>query len=214
MSSGNVNSFEVIEVMIVSKSAFSNDVLPGPPGNSVSPVNSSGVSAERERDRSGGVAGVVDCVQPEAADLDHLGVVDEDVVADLAEHGSVERRDGDLVAGLAHGGDRLDVIPVTVGFEHSLDAETLAQLEELFVLVGGVEQHRFARREAAHDEHVVLIRPDHHLVDLDVSVRPVQRFRSSHRPSLAARPRDPIARRVARGECCRRLSGRLQVTAR
>jgi hypothetical protein len=38
-----VNSFVVIESMIVPKSASSNLVLPGPPGNSVSPVNSSGV---------------------------------------------------------------------------------------------------------------------------------------------------------------------------
>ncbi len=42
--SGNVNSRESIERMIVSKSASSKLVLPGPPGNSVSPVNRSGVS--------------------------------------------------------------------------------------------------------------------------------------------------------------------------
>jgi len=48
------------------------------------------------------------------------------------------------------------------------------------VFVRGVEQHRFTCCETAHDEHVVLVRADHHLVDLDVGVRPVQRVGSNH----------------------------------
>ncbi len=43
VASGNVNSRSSIERMIVGKSASWNLCCPGPPGNSVSPVNSSGV---------------------------------------------------------------------------------------------------------------------------------------------------------------------------
>ena len=46
--SGNVNSRVSIDWMIVAKSPPSKLVLPGPPGNSVSPVNSSGVPAHVE----------------------------------------------------------------------------------------------------------------------------------------------------------------------
>ena len=41
--SGNVSKRDEIDSMIVSKSASSNFVLPGPTGNRVSQVNSSGV---------------------------------------------------------------------------------------------------------------------------------------------------------------------------
>ena len=43
--SNRPNSRRSIDSMMVPKSAFSNDVLPGPPGNRVSPVKSSGVPA-------------------------------------------------------------------------------------------------------------------------------------------------------------------------
>ncbi len=74
---------------------------------------------------------------------------------------------------------------MAVRLEHSFHAESLAQLEQLLVLVGGVEQHRLAGLAAAHDEHVVLVRPDHHLVDLGIGVRPVERVGSRHAHSLA-----------------------------
>ena len=80
---------------------------------------------EFERDRARGVSGVVDRIHPQLAELDHLGVVEEHVVADIAEHRRVELRDRDLVAGLAHRGDGLDVIPVAVGLEHPRDIESL-----------------------------------------------------------------------------------------
>ena len=124
-------------------------------------------------------------MEPEAADFDHFGVVDEHVVADLLQHRRVERGDGDLVARLAHGRHRLDVVPVPVRLEHPLHAEALAQVEELLVLVGGVEENRLTGRETAHHEHVVLVRPDHHLVHLGIGVRPVERVGSRHSHSLA-----------------------------
>ena len=71
--------------MIVSKSPPSNDVLPGPPGNSVSPVNSSGVSRTWNEIEPGVWPGRVDRVEAQPADLDHLGVVEEHVVADVAQ---------------------------------------------------------------------------------------------------------------------------------
>ena len=74
---------------------------------------------------------------------------------------------------------------MAVGLEHPAHAERLAQLEQLLVLVGGVDEHRVAGLLAAHDEHVVLVRPDDDLVDLGVGVRPVQRVGgSSHVTSL------------------------------
>ena len=46
----------------------------------------------------------------------------------------------------------------------------LAQLEQLLVLVGGVDQHGVAGRLAAQHEHVVVVRADDELVDLDLVV--------------------------------------------
>jgi hypothetical protein len=63
---------------------------------------------------------------------------------------------------------------VAVRLQDALDAEALTQLEQLLVFVGGVEEDRLARGAASDHEHVVLVRPDHHLVDLDVGVAPVQ----------------------------------------
>ena len=82
---------------------------------------------------------VVDCVQPEFADLNHLGVIEKHVIADVREHRRVEFGDGDFVAGLAHCWDGLDVVPVAVGFEHSLHTKCVAEFEELFVFVGCIE---------------------------------------------------------------------------
>ncbi len=70
--------------------------------------------------------------------------------------------------GVAHLGDGLDVVEVAVGGEDPAHARGLRDLEQQFVLVGRVEQHRLAGRLVAQDEHVVLVRPDDELVDADV----------------------------------------------
>ena len=90
---GNVNRRSSIERMIVSKSASGNEVLPGPPGNRVSPREQQRRALDVERHRAGGVAGVVDRVQSQVPDLDDLGVVDEHVVADVGQLGGVEAGD-------------------------------------------------------------------------------------------------------------------------
>ncbi len=92
VSAGNVNSLSSIELDDRGEVAALELGAPGPPGNSVSPVNSRGVPSTRERDRARRVAGVVDRVQPQPSDLDHLGVVEEHVVADVFQHRGVERR--------------------------------------------------------------------------------------------------------------------------
>jgi len=50
----------------------------------------------------------------------------------------------DLVAGVAHRRDGLDVVQVAVGLEDLAHVEALAQLQEPFVFVGCVEQDRLA----------------------------------------------------------------------
>ena len=118
--------------------------------------------------------GVVDRVEAEVADLDHLGVVEEHVVADVLQHRRVGGGDRHLVARLAERRHRLDVVPVAVRLEDAADIETPAQLEQLLVLVGRVDEHRVAGVAAADHEHVVVVRPDDQLVNLEVGVRPVQ----------------------------------------
>ena len=170
--SGNVNRRLVIDSMIVSKSASSNDVLPGPAREQRVAAEQQRRALDVERDRTRRVPGVVDRVEAQPPDVDHLGVVDEHVVADVGQLGGVELGDGHLVAGLADRRHRLDVVPVAVRLEHPPHAEALAQLEQLLVLVGGVDQRRFTGAAAAHDEHVVLVRADDDPVHLDVGVRP------------------------------------------
>ena len=111
-------------------------------------------------------------VDPEPSDLDDR-LVFEDVVV-RRQHRRVLGGDADLVARVADGGHRLDVVPVAVRFEHRAYAERLAQLEQLLVFVGGVEQHRLARLVAADHEHVVVHRADHVAVDLHATVGPME----------------------------------------
>ncbi len=82
----------------------------------------------------------------------------------------VERGGGDLVAGFEERGDCLDVGPVPVRFEYSLNAQCVAEFEELFVFVGSIEQYPLAGGLAADDEHVVLVGPDDDLVHFGVGV--------------------------------------------
>ena len=80
-------------------------------------------------------------------------------------------------------GHGLDVVPVAVGLQHPAHAEALGQLEQLLVLVGGVEQHGVAGLLAAQHEHVVLVGPDDDLVDLEAAVVDVQRHATSLPPA-------------------------------
>ena len=58
MSAGSVNRRRSIDSMIVSKLAFSKVVLPGPPGNSVSPLNTIGWPSSRKHVEPGVWPGV------------------------------------------------------------------------------------------------------------------------------------------------------------
>ena len=168
VSAGSVNSLVSIERMMVAKSPPSKVVLPGPPGNSVSPLNRTGLPSTLKQIEPSVWPGVWMASQAHPADLDDLLVVEEDVVADVLQAGRVECGDRHLVAGLAHGRHGLDVVPVAVGLQDAPDVERLGQLEELLVLVGGVEEHGVAGLAAAQDEHVVVVGPDDDLVDLDL----------------------------------------------
>ncbi len=109
-----------------------------------------------------------DGVQPQPADLDHRLVVEDEVVG--RQHLGVGRGDADVVAGVAHGRHGLDVVPVAVGLEHLAHVEPAAQVEQLVVLVGGVEQDGLAGLFASQDEDVVVDRSDDELVDLSLAV--------------------------------------------
>jgi dTDP-3-amino-2,3,6-trideoxy-4-keto-D-glucose/dTDP-3-amino-3,4,6-trideoxy-alpha-D-glucose/dTDP-2,6-dideoxy-D-kanosamine transaminase len=117
----------------------------------------------------------VDGVQAQPADLDHFLIVEEHVVAAVFEPGSVGSGDRYFVAGLPHCCDGPDVVVMAVGFENAPNAEAFGEFEELFMLVRGVDQDRFARLGAAHHEHVVVVRAYDHLVDFDPGCRPVER---------------------------------------
>ena len=161
---------------------------------------------KRKRDRARRVARVVDRVEPQLANFDHLGVVEEHVVAHLGELRCIQLGDRYLVARLAHCRDRLDVVPMAVGLQDTFDAERIAQLEEALVFVGCIEQDRLAGCFAAHDEDIVLVRADDHLVNLGVGVGPVQCLvgRRWHWSSLPGS--SPVGQQVvpADGAVCQR----------
>ena len=62
--------------------------------------------------------------EPEVADLHHAVVGDHEVVAGSID--GVGVGDPDVDAGVAQGGDRLDVVPMPVGGEHTADPRCLA----------------------------------------------------------------------------------------
>ena len=143
--------------MMVAKSAFSNEVLPGPPGKRVSPVNSSGVPSTVKHIEPGVWPGVAMVPMPQPADLQHRAVLEDLVVG--GEHAGVGGGDGHVDPGVAHGLDRLDVVPVAVGLDHLAHAEGSAQLEEFVVLVGRVDRGGTRPSPAAHDVDVVVDGP-------------------------------------------------------
>ena len=110
--------------------------------------------------------GRVDRAEAEVADLDHLVVGDREVVA--RQHLRVLGGDTDVDPGVAHLGDGLNVVKVSMGGEHPPDARGPGDLEQELVLVRGVDQDGLAGALVAQDEHVVLVRPDDQLVDPDV----------------------------------------------
>ena len=79
-------------------------------------------------------------MQLQPSDGDHRVVFEHAVVG--REHGGVGGSHADVVAGVPQLRDGLDVVPVAVGLEDAANAERRAQLEELLVLVGGVDEHR------------------------------------------------------------------------
>jgi hypothetical protein len=119
--------------------------------------------------------------QAEAAHLDDHVVVEREVVG--VEHVGVGGGDAHVVAGVAHGGHGLDVVPVAVGLQDPAHAEGAAELQELLVLVGGVDEHGLARLPAAQDVHVVVHRSHHDAVDLGLVVEPVQRAHGASLPT-------------------------------
>ena len=137
--------------------------VPGAAGEQGVAAEQHRVPFEQEARRSGGVPGRVDGAQPQVAHLDHVVVGDREVVR--REHRRVLGGDPHVDAGVAHGLDGLDVVPVPVGRQDAPDARGPAHVEEQVVLVGGVEQGRVAGALAPENEHVVLERPDRELVD-------------------------------------------------
>ena len=105
-------------------------------------------------------------------------------------------RDAHRVAGVAQLRHGLDVVPVPVGLEHPAHAEALAQLEQALVLVGGVEEHGVARLGAAQDEHVVVDRAHHDLVDLDAGGIPDQRVSHAEQRMPRLWDLDDLDRRI------------------
>ena len=148
-------------------------VLPGPPGKSVSPENRIGQSFQEEADRAHRVARRVDGVEAQLADLDDVAVGDHPVVG--RQHRGVLAADADFEAGVAGGGDRPDVVEMAVGGEHPADPGGLGDGDDQVVLAGGVEEDGLARSLVPQDEHVVLPRADHELVEADAGILEVGR---------------------------------------
>ena len=105
---------------------------------------------------------------------------------------------------------------MAVGLEHPPHAEALGQLEQLLVLVGGVEQHGVAGLPAAQHEHVVVVRADHELVDLEPVVVLVQRHDSQSAAPNTLRPaaRSPACAAIAAPAACVGCDGQVETTSK
>ena len=165
VSAGRVKSRRSIDSMIVLEVAARRTcVLPGPPGKRVSPLNRIGWPSSRKHMEPGVWPGVVDGAQPQVADLDHR-----------RRRGSRSRRPGASRRRRRRSRRRCRrrAPPATAWMwsqwpwvvSTRAHAGRPAQLEQQLVLVGGVDEHGVAGALAAHDEHVVLERPDDQLVD-------------------------------------------------
>ena len=69
----------------------------------------------------------------------------------------------------------------SVGLQYPAHAEPLAQVEQLLVLVGRVDEHGVAGLAAAQHEHVVLVRPDNDAMDLEAAIGPMDCAHDSRR---------------------------------
>ncbi len=137
------NSRSSIDRMMVAKSECSKEVLPGPPGKRVSPLKSSGVPSTVKHIEPGVCPGVAMVPIRSRPDLEHRPVLEQLVVG--GEHRRVGGGHGHVDPGVADRLDRLDVVPVPVGLDHLAHVERLAEVEQLVVLVGRVDQGGLAR---------------------------------------------------------------------
>jgi hypothetical protein len=64
---------------------------------------------------------------------------------------------------------------MAVSLQDTTNTQPLAQVEQLLVFVGSVDQHRVARLATAQHEHVVRVWPDDDTMDLETAVSPVKR---------------------------------------
>jgi hypothetical protein len=166
--------------MIVGKSPPSNVVLPGPPGKSVSPVNSSGVFSRAKE------------IEP----ADHVDrvVLQEMVVA--RQHRRVLVADPDVDAGFAYLLDGPNVVPVAVGLENRGDSEAGRHAKQAVVLVRGVDQRRHPGAAASHHVDVVFHWSHDETVHLGARVRPDQ-FHVVHVPRMPRPSRVRVFANVA-----------------
>jgi hypothetical protein len=109
-------------------------------------------------------------VQPQPTDFDR-GVVFEQVVV-AGQHPRIARSDRYAIARVAHLRHRLDVIPVPWVSSTRRTSRRRTELEQLFVLVRGVDQDGLAGLAAPQDVDVVLDGADDHHVDLGRTVVP------------------------------------------
>ncbi len=129
---------------------------------------------DMERNRSRCVPRIVNRSQAEAADFDHLVVIEKCVISHVAEHGGIELGDGNVIARLAQCGDCLDVIVVSMSLEDSSHSEGLAQIEKDLVFVGGVDENGVTCLPAPNNEDVVVEWADDDLVDFDARIAPMK----------------------------------------
>ena len=163
-SAGSVNRRRSIDSMICSKSPPGRLVLPAPPGNSVSPLNSDRVALEQERRGARRVARVVDRAQPEVADRDHLVVGDHEVVG--REHRRRPRRRCPTsmpASRIASTAWMWSQWPWVVSTRRTPVALLTSSRSSCSLAASMID--RLAGALAAHDEHVVLERADDELVD-------------------------------------------------
>ncbi len=161
-----------IEAMMVAKFPPSKVVLPGPPGNKVSPVNSSGVFSRAKQMLPGVCPGRVDRAKAEVPDGVDRVVLEEMVVA--REEMGVFVAHPDVDARFAHRLDGANVIEMSVGLEDRSDPEALGHAQQALVLIGGVDQGGFAASSAAHHVDIVCVITHHEAMNLARGVRPDQ----------------------------------------
>ena len=172
-----------IDSMMVSKSAFSNEVLPGPPGKRVSPVNSRFVPSTAKQIEPGGVARRGDGLDPQVADARgarRRPGSGRSWAACLRRRWSRPRRyPASRTAGTAWMWSQWPCVSTTWVTPSCLQISRRA-----LVLVGGVDEHGVPGAAATHDVDVVVHRAHDDLVDLGRRVAP-DLLQLSHDPSVA-----------------------------